>query len=122
MEYDKLDKAGSAPSTPSFHTLHDNHAPYTPSHGVHNATATRARHGHHHTRSEGLHFTSAHSHSGSSGGPLSSPRRGYFDDVEEEKHRRRSAMSPKNIGRAIGARFVRAVKRGNLPFMLVFTT
>lgn len=113
MEYDKLEKGGSGLS--SIHTLPNSthHAPYSPSHG---ATATRARHGHHHTRSDSHHFTSALSRSG--GKPLSFP--GYFDDLEEEKDRRR-AMSPKNIGRAIGARFVRAVKRGNLPFMLVFT-
>lgn len=113
MEYDKLEKGAKGGSgLSSIHTLpNSTHTPYTPPH-----SATRARHGHHHTRSDSQHFTSALSRSG--GKPLSFP--GYFDDLEEEKDRRR-AMSPKNIGRAIGARFVRAVKRGNLPFMLVFT-
>ncbi|TYJ55635.1 hypothetical protein B9479_003667 [Cryptococcus floricola] len=31
-----------------------------------------------------------------------------------------SGLTPQRIGRAIGARFMRAVKRGNLPFLIVF--
>lgn len=54
------------------------------------------------------------------GRPLTGGGPGYFDELDKD-HPRRNTMGPKNIGRAIGARFVRAVKRGNLPFMLVFT-
>lgn len=121
VEYNEPGRPGSALSHHSFHHTHT-HTPLSTG-----RTAAHARHGHHHTRSDSHHFTTAHSRAHSlSGKPLSQPsfsagpRGGYFDDIDEED-KRRKAMSPKNIGRAIGARFVRAVKRGNLPFMLVFT-
>lgn len=50
--------------------------------------------------------------------PLSYPL--DADDLQPKAHKLR-IMSPKDVGRAIGARLVRAAKRGNLPFMLVFT-
>lgn len=135
-EYDRLEKgARSGAGGPSQHSLHHVHAHYTTqtSTSSREHVAAHARHSHHHTRSDS-HYSHPYPYPrpgpGASARPLSNP--GYLDEADEDKARRPrsaaslsfasyAAMSPKNIGRAIGARIVRGVKRGNLPFMLVFT-